>query len=1022
MFENNVRVQAFIGFILCIACITAANLTTTTSNVGKTPIYIGGFFSHGGAWDASGILPAVAMGLDHINEREDILPDYDLRMVWNDTQCDPSLGTRVLFDQLYNEPQKLLLAGDGCSISSQAIAGTAYHWNLNTVSYAASSPALSNRDVYPYFFRTIMPDTMFNPARIRLLREFGWNKVGVIHGKEEIESLAADDLLDLLEEANITVLTSETFASEDPYHQVQNLKNVDAKIIISNMYASKGRRTLCEAYRNNLIGPGYMWLMVGWYPKKWWEVEDDTVTCSMEEMRRAARSTYYISTESLQLSTSPDITVADITAAEYVILLQEYMNDTEWAGYTWHNDNPFGYDAAWAIGLMLDKAVYRLKEMGLQLEDFTYDDKEMAKVFFELLKETDFLGVSGPVSFRDGDRIGYIQIRQLQAGCDDSSWKLHNDDCFLFINEPLPYSDAQEYCQSSESHLAAIINEPEYYFVVNQLRNNTEWKESHQWFIGLRSNGQSYEWDDLRFRNETWVPPGSELSSALDGRCVYTSTNLPDGWTSIRCDEKLPFICRKESEFLERPIALFLEDGGYGILEQTGTFIWPGGKMPLDHTPILRVYRGIHSELYGTMCFLSIMGILLAVIFLVFNLKYRKQKFVKLSSPNLNNLIILGSVLVYISIFIGGIDSNLVTHESFGVSCQLRVWFLSVGFVVAFGSMFSKTWRVHKVAAFKTPKRMIITDNQLFLMVLVLVLVDIFLLMLWSIIDPLVVMVQELPEKEDANQRIVPYFEYCSSEFYIYWMVPLFGYKIILLVFGAFLAWEVRKVKVSALNDSKLIGISVYNVVVLCTIGVSVSFVISNDPATLYTFTSLVVLFCTTITLLIVFIPKVVSVYKYPEGPPTLTSGIKFTSPKPSSAIRENSSVTWNDQKSTASVAQVAVENEPPKDSVKSTDDKNGIQAGIVVGGGCRIWCAGREVWSCCTDSSDEEVEENKPSSTDGASDNGGNINKVKIIDSSDAVHEESKPSSPDGARDIDDNLDKKTITDDNTKLEVARM
>ncbi|XP_072015066.1 gamma-aminobutyric acid type B receptor subunit 1-like [Amphiura filiformis] len=194
-----------------------------TSN-GKIPIYLGGFFSHTGVWDSSGILPAVEMALEHINARSDILPKYDLKMVWNDTQCTASTGTRVLFDQIFHEPQKLILIGDGCSTATQAIAGTSYHWNLNVVSYAATTPSLSNRIDYPYFFRTIMPDTMFNSARIRLMKEFSWNKVGTIHGKHEIFSLVVDHLIGELHDANITILTSETFASDDPSHQIQNLK------------------------------------------------------------------------------------------------------------------------------------------------------------------------------------------------------------------------------------------------------------------------------------------------------------------------------------------------------------------------------------------------------------------------------------------------------------------------------------------------------------------------------------------------------------------------------------------------------------------------------------------------------------------------------------------------------------------------------------------------------------------------------------------------------------------------------
>ena len=55
----------------------------------KTPLYIGGYFTLGGNWDGSGILPAVEMALDHVNDRNDILNEYELKMVWNDTQVKP---------------------------------------------------------------------------------------------------------------------------------------------------------------------------------------------------------------------------------------------------------------------------------------------------------------------------------------------------------------------------------------------------------------------------------------------------------------------------------------------------------------------------------------------------------------------------------------------------------------------------------------------------------------------------------------------------------------------------------------------------------------------------------------------------------------------------------------------------------------------------------------------------------------------------------------------------------------------
>ena len=41
-----------------------------------------------------------------------------------------------------------------------------------------------------------------------------------------------------------------------------------------------------------------------------------------------------------------------------------------------------------------------------------------------------------------------------------------------------------------------------------------------------------------------------------------------------------------------------------------------------------------------------------------------------------------------------------------------------------------------------------------------------------------------------------------------------FGYKGILLLFGILLAYETRNVKVKQINDSKFVGMSIYNIVV----------------------------------------------------------------------------------------------------------------------------------------------------------------------------------------------------------------
>ena len=68
-----------------------------------------------------------------------------------------------------------------------------------------------------------------------------------------------------------------------------------------------------------------------------------------------------------------------------------------------------------------------------------------------------------------------------------------------------------------------------------------------------------------------------------------------------------------------------------------------------------------------------------------------------MSSPNLNNLIIVGCLLSYSGVIILGLDSSLTSEPAFRYICTVKAWVLMAGFTLSFGSMFSKTWRVHSI-------------------------------------------------------------------------------------------------------------------------------------------------------------------------------------------------------------------------------------------------------------------------------------------------------------------------------------
>ena len=92
-----------------------------------------------------------------------------------------------MYDLLYNQPQKVILLA-GCSTVCTTVAEAAKMWNLVTVCYGASSPALSNRKRFPTLFRTHPSATVHNPTRIKVFQKFKWTKIAILQEAEEVFS------------------------------------------------------------------------------------------------------------------------------------------------------------------------------------------------------------------------------------------------------------------------------------------------------------------------------------------------------------------------------------------------------------------------------------------------------------------------------------------------------------------------------------------------------------------------------------------------------------------------------------------------------------------------------------------------------------------------------------------------------------------------------------------------------------------------------------------------------------------
>ncbi|XP_077867202.1 gamma-aminobutyric acid type B receptor subunit 2-like [Saccoglossus kowalevskii] len=294
-----------------------------------------------------------------------------------------------------------------------------------------------------------------------------------------------------------------------------------------------------------------------------------------------------------------------------------------------------------------------------------------------------------------------------------------------------------------------------------------------------------------------------------------------------------------------------------------------GDAPPVDEQRWTYEVISINETLSITVSILACLGIVMAAVFLGINIIYRDHGFIKLSSPRMNNIILSGAILVYLSIMPLGMTQSPFELSEYmrTISCIVGKWLLSVGFTLSFGSMFAKTWRVHRIFTNMKPNTTAMQDSLLVLFVCILSIFDIVLLTSWQVIDPCHVFRKELHINiAQDNTKTLYQTNSCSSQYVWYWLGALYGLKGLLLLFGCFLAHETRNIQVEGLNDSRQIGVSVYNIMVSCLVGVTLTLALENNPTLSFAFTSFPIFLCTSITIVMMFIPKIRVIVKDPKG------------------------------------------------------------------------------------------------------------------------------------------------------------
>ena len=167
---------------------------------------------------------AMLFAIDSVNANETLLPNITLGFDIRDTCYSENIGLDEAIDVIVSGNQ-LDVAGcqsnnmgsPNTSIPTVGIVGAAASrvsipvaslgrlFQVPQVSYGSTSPILSNRDTYSYFYRTVSPDDLQAQAIIDIVRYFNWTQISILYIGDSYGQPGAREIRNLAEANNICI-------------------------------------------------------------------------------------------------------------------------------------------------------------------------------------------------------------------------------------------------------------------------------------------------------------------------------------------------------------------------------------------------------------------------------------------------------------------------------------------------------------------------------------------------------------------------------------------------------------------------------------------------------------------------------------------------------------------------------------------------------------------------------------------------------------------------------------------------
>ncbi|CAA0816073.1 Glutamate receptor 3.4 [Striga hermonthica] len=373
--------RAFVFLISCLwVALKATGQTGNQSSVvvnGPKVINIGALFTSDSVIGRSAG-PAILAAVDNVNSDNGILKGTKLNLIVQDTNCSGFLG---IVDAMKLMGQEIVAAlGPQSSGIAHVICHILDELHVPLLSFGATDPTLSALQ-YPYFLRTTISDYFQMRAVADLIDYFGWREIVAVFVDDDYGRNGVSALGDALAAKRAKISYKAAFMPGAPLSDIDNLlvkvNLLSSRVFVVHVNPDSGLNVFSVAKRLGMMSASYVWIATDWLPAV--------------------------------LDSVADREAADLV--EGVIALKHYAPDsdrkTQFANQLviFNSYALYAYDSVWLLARALDSFLKSGEKITFSFDSSLRDANVSLRVFdqgqtlLEILKETNFTGLSGEVRF-----------------------------------------------------------------------------------------------------------------------------------------------------------------------------------------------------------------------------------------------------------------------------------------------------------------------------------------------------------------------------------------------------------------------------------------------------------------------------------------------------------------------------------------------------------------------------------------------------------------------------------------------